>query len=435
MASRRYRGRNSLNGNVTHSNARLSSIEKRSIPTTISAGAIDGALLAESSVTSLNLAPNSVQGENIATGAVNTGNIADAAVTSAKLAPDALAGIEVGENAVDTAQLVDDAVTTIKIRDGNVTDAKILSIAGEKITSGTVAAARIASLDAAKITSGTFNIDRIPNVNSKVTSISADIITTGDLSVDSISADTGQFGNYYIGFNPASTTYGVFTDHIEIDSADNISGISSASSMMAAAPLYIGTSTSGVGFDSNQINTAGNANFYINGNGSTGAVVLGDGGGATSVSNALNVTSRITNLYAYSNGAGTTRLALYVSNGGAYGYNASTIRVKQDVSDADLDVDAILSINPKYFRYIEAVEEQGEAAPFEVGFIAEDLVEAGLSKYVFFDEDGLPKGISYEFYVTALQAVVKSQASKISTLESTTNDLLARLEVLEAKVG
>lgn len=440
MASRRYRGRNSLNGNVTHSNARLSSIEKRSIPTTISAGAIDGALLAESSVTSLNLAPNSVQGENIATGAVNTGNIADAAVTSAKLAPDALAGIEVGENAVDTAQLVDDAVTTIKIRDDNVTNAKILSIAGEKITSGTVAAARIASLDAAKITSGTFNIDRIPNVNSKVTSISADIITTGDLSVDSINADTGQFGNYYIGFNPASTTYGVFTDHIEIESSDNISGISSISTMRSSAPLFIGTNAAALGIDSNQINTAGNANFYVNGTGSSGDIVLGDGGGSTAIRNGLNVANatgsgaRITNLGATTAAGGTSRTAVYASNTGVLGTNSSTARVKQDISDATLNIEEILSIKPKFFRYIEAVSELGDDAPVEVGFLAEDLIEAGLEKYVFYDTEGLPQGIAYEMYVTALQTVVKDQSVKINDLTESLASALTRLDALEAKV-
>lgn len=448
MASRRYRGRNSLNGNVTHSNARLSSIEKRSIPTTISAGAIDGALLAESSVTSLNLAPNSVQGENIATGAVNTGNIADAAVTSAKLAPDALAGIEVGEGAVDTAQLVDDAVTTIKIKDLNVTNAKILSIEGEKITSGTVAAARIAGLDANKITSGTLSIDRIPDVSSKVSDISADAVSGGDLTVDTISAGRGShIGVLSVVQDPGpSDDVVISTGRVWINSTANVSGKTTAADVKDNSALYIGTTTVGIGLDSNQLNTTNNTNFYINGNGSSGDIILGDGGGtvaakaglnvtgATTVSTTLSVTGKITNPAATTAAGGTSRTAVYASNTGVLGTNSSTARVKQDISDATLNIEEILSIKPKFFRYIEAVSELGDAAPVEVGFLAEDLIEAGLEKYVFYDTEGLPQGIAYEMYVTALQTVVKDQSVKINDLTESLASALARLEALEAKV-
>lgn len=427
MASRRYRGRNSLNGNVTHSNARLSSIEKRSIPTTISAGAIDGALLAESSVTSLNLAPGSVQGENIATGAVNTGNLADASVTSAKLAPDALAGIEVGENAVDTVQLVDGAVTNIKIRDGAINNAKITSLSGSKINEGTVASTYIADLNANKITAGTLSIDRIPVVDSKVTALSANVIGTGDLdSIGTITADVGKYANTVIGFHAATTRTGIYTgDHIEINSSSNIS----ANTSVDTAPFCVYDGNVGVAIDSNQINTIGNINLYLNGNGSVGNVILGDGGGNTSVTN------KIVNTYAYNNGVTTPRAALYVSSAGVYGFASSTVRVKQDVVAANLDAEAILSVTPKYFRYIQAVEELGDAAPVEVGFIAEELLEAGLDKYVFFDDEGLPKGVHYEFYVTALQTVARSQATQISELQSNLTSALARLDALEAKVN
>lgn len=438
MASRRYRGRNSLNGNVTHSNARLSSIEKRSIPTTISAGAIDGALLAESSVTSINLAPNSVQGENIATGAVNTGNLADASVTSAKLAPDALAGIEVGENSVDTAQLVDDAVTNIKIRDGAINNAKITSLSGSKINEGTVAATYIGDLDAGKITSGTFNINRIPDVSSKVSSLGPESIGSGTLNLGGsgvvIAGYYGNIGDVKIGFDDAYTIQGVRTPYLHVRSSTNLSGSTSVSSLRANSPIFVGDDTAGLGIDANQINTSGNLGVYINGNGSSGNVVLGDGGGDTLVRNGLTVTSRITSPQSFSLGAGVGRVPLYVGSGGLFGFNSSTATVKQDIVDADLNVEAILSINPKYFRYIEEVEAFGEDAVVEVGFIAEDFLAAGLDKYVFLDEEGAPKGIRYELLTTALQAVVKDQSSKIASLESSLSLVMSRLEALEAKV-
>jgi hypothetical protein len=58
--------------------------------------------------------------------------------------------------------------------------------------------------------------------------------------------------------------------------------------------------------------------------------------------------------------------------------------------------------------------------------IAEDLEDAGLGYFVEYNEDGSVSGISYAFYVTALQYVVRDQAVKIA-------DLTSRIEALENK--
>ena len=119
----------------------------------------------------------------------------------------------------------------------------------------------------------------------------------------------------------------------------------------------------------------------------------------------------------YNNEITTTRRAMWMSSAGVFGYASSSRTKKQDIVEANLDPAAILSIEPKLFRYIKAVEELGDAAPVELGMIAEDLHDAGLTHFVDYDDDGTIQGIHYSMYVTALQAVVRDQAARIAEIE------------------
>lgn len=127
----------------------------------------------------------------------------------------------------------------------------------------------------------------------------------------------------------------------------------------------------------------------------------------------------------YANDITTTRRVMYISSAGVFGYASSSRTKKQDIVAANLDPAAILSIEPKHFRYIKAVEDLGSKAPVEIGMIAEDLHDAGLTDFVDYGASGDIEGIHYSNYVVALQVVVRDQAAKIASLTQ-------RLERLEA---
>jgi hypothetical protein len=107
-----------------------------------------------------------------------------------------------------------------------------------------------------------------------------------------------------------------------------------------------------------------------------------------------------------------------INSSGSIGYSSSSRRYKQDIVPANLDISSILSIDPVKFRYIQEVENLGDLSGVEVGFIAEDLYDAGLTQFVFYDELGNPEGIHYQTYVVALQAVVRSQQQQIDDLKT-----------------
>jgi hypothetical protein len=147
-----------------------------------------------------------------------------------------------------------------------------------------------------------------------------------------------------------------------------------------------------------------------NGAGST-LVLNGAGGGTVQFGGLLDSNDT------YNNDITTTRRAMWMSSAGVFGYASSSRTKKQDIVSANIDVSSVLSIEPKQFRYIKAVEQFGEEAPVELGMIAEDLHDAGLTHFVDYDDDGVIQGIHYSTYVVALQAVIRDQAARLAEIE------------------
>jgi hypothetical protein len=103
------------------------------------------------------------------------------------------------------------------------------------------------------------------------------------------------------------------------------------------------------------------------------------------------------------------------------GYSSSTLRTKQDIEPYEFNEQAILSLEPKRFRYNETVSGGGPDSPWQYGFIAEEAVEAGLSELCGFDETGQPDYFAYERMCIAQQQIIRT--------------LWAKVEALEAKLG
>ena len=127
-----------------------------------------------------------------------------------------------------------------------------------------------------------------------------------------------------------------------------------------------------------------------------------------------------------------TNRAVWMDAGGNMGQNTSSRRYKEDVEPAEVDVEAVLSLEPVTYHR-RGVDDPKR----ELGLIAEDVPESLKPQLVIYDverdEGGNPvsthrreDGIRYEStLVTMLLAVVRHQAAQIATLT-------ARLDALEA---
>lgn len=141
--------------------------------------------------------------------------------------------------------------------------------------------------------------------------------------------------------------------------------------------------------------------------------------------NALNstgtgeVTGVFKNPAAYTNPITTSFRAVWVTSvDGQYGFNLSTIRSKQDVEDAFIDPATVLLLRLVWFRYIAAVEAEGDAAETHLGLIAEEVHELGLTWLVEYDDEGLPCGIKFHLLAMALLAVAQNHEERLQALES-----------------
>lgn len=148
--------------------------------------------------------------------------------------------------------------------------------------------------------------------------------------------------------------------------------------------------------------------------------VLTPGQGGTGTGNAYNNTFS----------AGSWRATWSLSDG-TLGYAPSLRELKQDIGDADIDVSAWLGLPVQLFRYRADVAENGDAAGWRLGFVAEDLEAAGLEPWLYRDGDGMLQGVAYEMVWAAHHEIIRQQQARIEDLEGTLSGVLSRLSVLE----
>ncbi|RLV54840.1 tail fiber domain-containing protein [Aeromicrobium phragmitis] len=107
-------------------------------------------------------------------------------------------------------------------------------------------------------------------------------------------------------------------------------------------------------------------------------------------------------------------------------YITSSRRYKQDIEDLDVDPLAVLKWQPRTWRDKTDVAAVGGEAKRHIGFIAEEVDEAGTPEFVIHDDEGLADGLAYDRMTIGLHAVDKYQQKQIE-------DLRAELEAVRAE--
>lgn len=135
-------------------------------------------------------------------------------------------------------------------------------------------------------------------------------------------------------------------------------------------------------------------------------IANGNGSGVLRVASEAGVYSKV-----------VTGRAVQVNSSDLIGTTASTARLKQDIEAYIFDEEAVLSIEPKRFKYNEKVQHGGDDSDWQYGFIAEEAVAAGLSELCGFDEGGLPDYFAYERMCVAQQQIIRTLWAKVEGLE------------------
>lgn len=102
----------------------------------------------------------------------------------------------------------------------------------------------------------------------------------------------------------------------------------------------------------------------------------------------------------------------------------SSRRYKENIRDLEIDIDKILALTPRKFQRNDHLDPDDEtvlpvteSTPWDVGFIAEEAEELGLTEWVEY-YNGEVDSFSYQLFVAAQQLVLRSQQKRIEELES-----------------
>lgn len=108
---------------------------------------------------------------------------------------------------------------------------------------------------------------------------------------------------------------------------------------------------------------------------------------------------------------GTTTPDLnYVSATGKVEYESSTRRIKKDIQPYSIEGRKFLDVVPKSYNYISTGNP-------DIGFIAEELVEAGMTDAVGYDDEGKPAFLRKYVMIAYLLELAKEQDKRIKELE------------------
>jgi hypothetical protein len=114
----------------------------------------------------------------------------------------------------------------------------------------------------------------------------------------------------------------------------------------------------------------------------------------------------------YNNLLTTSYRVQYINSAGPMGYVPSSFQFKQDIFTVGPD-EAAFALHVVTYRYIQAVEQFGEDAPWEDGVLAEELHSLGFTWAVDYDDDGRPFGVKYERLILAYIPIVQDHEKRL----------------------
>jgi hypothetical protein len=311
-------------------------------------------------VTNENVSNDAIGNNELQNDSVDSGEIIFDAVGSDEIALDAVGSSEISLDAVGNSELAGNAVSGENIQDGAVEDRHIAGVAGTKITSE-VPLERIPNLPASRTTSGTFNVNRIPD-------LSASKITSGTFGSDRIG--TGAITEAKIGLD-AVTQNKIKNEAVTFGKI--------------AGPTACG--------------------LIVN---------SGITGSAGYIDTVFNSRSGKTNVVA---NVGTTSGTLAVGNHSHGG--SSSVKVKKDISNYNIDPQNVLNLQLKKFKYKNSNRDVHEGFNREWlhGYLVEDVVEAGLEEVITYDHHGEPNGVRYDLIGVMSIELLKQQQNEIESLK------------------
>jgi hypothetical protein len=100
---------------------------------------------------------------------------------------------------------------------------------------------------------------------------------------------------------------------------------------------------------------------------------------------------------------------------------SSSIRFKKDITDYEVDGTKLLNLQAKTFKYRAGHRDQqyGDTynRPWVLGFMAEEVLEAGIEEVIWYDNEGLPASLRYDLLSVYVVDLLKKHQNEIQSLK------------------
>jgi len=180
------------------------------------------------------------------------------------------------------------------------------------------------------------------------------------------------------------------------------------------------------GFTTGSMTATGNVD--VAGNAGVGGDL--EVGGALQVDGEANL-GGLTSLGVYNtdvSALGGTRRTNWTHQSGVVGYAPSTVAKKTNIEPFPAPAAAFLECGARIFQYKAVIDIRDNPdnpnhdptmeVPIEPGYLAEELIAAGLGMFVFTNDDGSPAGINYDYFAAVGFGVVgRDHEERIAQLE------------------
>jgi len=123
------------------------------------------------------------------------------------------------------------------------------------------------------------------------------------------------------------------------------------------------------------------------------------------------------------------RQTVWQHNTGPYGFSPSSILSKTNLTKPPFSAADVLAVQPFLFQYKgqvaiktdpkNAAYDPAYVVPWEIGLMAEHLIAHNMGCFVFYHDDGTPKGINYDLFgAIAPLVVLADQEARLTSLET-----------------
>lgn len=109
--------------------------------------------------------------------------------------------------------------------------------------------------------------------------------------------------------------------------------------------------------------------------------------------------------------------AMYLNGDGRVGVTPSARRYKKDIRPKAYALSDATALEVVNYRLRADVYGSADA-PYEVGVIAEQLIDAGMSEYVVFGGDGQPESVAYERLALVALGALREVSDRLTALET-----------------